>query len=471
MSIIDRIIDGYFKRKGLNPNGYDSRPLLPINAYTISQFSKNDWVGAYQSSADLYAVASFLIRKAACIPWFVYRKNEGSKAKAALERYKQLSRGLGHKGAYEAALMARKAAFDENEIVEDSALSMLLKRPNERQGQDSFFESVFGYRVLSGEANIWVNTGDPMDTKGVPVEMQVLPTQFMDIYADPADVYGILGYRLQIGGGVNIAKENNLMWKNWRPEFNADTRIHLRGISPVQVAWNTYNMGNNASESVANMLKNGGARGALTPVATGTMPPPSMTQEQVDAASKSVNDRFNGNRNAGNIGVLARQYDYLNFGLSAVDMAVIDTMKLSLHQWCRVLGLPTVLFDSDHTSDNNYQNAMRDLVTNTNVPMMASLRDELNRWLVPRFGDTGLFIDFDIQGLPELQRDQEKLVNSLKAAYWLTEDEKRVAMNYEPKGGIYDRSLVPMGLTPIDNVGMDTQVDQSENVGQDNVPY
>ena len=471
MKLIDKIVLNYLERKakkyaGLNPNGVPGNGLVPINSITLQGFSTNDWVSAYENNGDLYAVANFLIRKAASIPWYVYSKKKGTKAKVALERYKQLTKGIGNKGAFEQAIIARKAAYDENAVVDNTSLARRLQRPNENQSQDKFFESCFGYGVLSGESNLWGNTGDAtqQDIESEFVELQVLPTQFVSIIPDPRDVYGILGYRLDIGSGQNIAKENLLMAKNFRPSFDASTRIHMRGLSAVQVAWKTYQMADNAATSLATMLKNGGAKGALTPNAINGQPSPILTPEQASAAKMMVNDSFNGNKNAGNIGVLARSYDYLSFGLNAVDMETMKVLELTLHQWCRVLGLPTVIFDTAHSADNNYQNGMRDLVTNTIVPMMASLRDELNRWLLPRFDAEDQFIDFDITALPELQRDMEKMINGLKQAYWLTEDEKRIAMNYEPKGGVYDTSLVPSGLTPIENVGMDISVTPDPNV-------
>jgi phage portal protein BeeE len=139
-------------------------------------------------------------------------------------------------------------------------------------------------------------------------------------------------------------------------------------------------------------------------------------------------------------------------------------MKYSLHNWCRVFGLPTVLFDADHTADNNYQNALRDLVTNTIVPMCCQLRDELNKWLVPRMGDTSVYLDFDIQALPELQKDITSLVNGLQAANWLTMDEKRIAMNYEPKGGEFDMAYVNSGIVPLGQAGMDLSVPDQNTV-------
>jgi HK97 family phage portal protein len=464
MNLLDKLAIRYLEgRKGLNPDnggGYLAGPV-PVNAAAIGHYGAGNYSAAYTSNSDLYSVVTFLIRKMASIPWYVYTQKEGKAAATALRSYKMLTSGPMSPAAVQKALILRKAAYDEQEILDSSSgLGKLLAQPNENQGQDQFFESYFGFRILSGEANVWGNSG--MDPKGEPVEMLVLPTQFVEDIYDPKDLYGILGYSLNVGKSIPLHKETVVRWKNWRPDFDAATRIHMRGLSIVQVGWKTYLMSDYGAASTAGMLKNGGSKGALTPVPVGNQVM-RLDQVQLDMAKRDVNARFNGVDNVNTIGVLAGPYDYLNFGLSAVDMQTLETMKLSLHQWCRMLGMPTVLFDADHTADNNYQNALRDLVTNTVVPMMSSARDQLNKWLLPKFKAEGKnFIDFDVSSLPELQRDIEKLVNTLKAAYWLTEDEKRIMMNYEPKGGVYDTSLVPTGLTPIENIGQDISVDAPE---------
>jgi phage portal protein BeeE len=170
-----------------------------------------------------------------------------------------------------------------------------------------------------------------------------------------------------------------------------------------------------------------------------------------------VNEDINTVDNKGKVAVLQTPWDYLNFGLSSVDMELVKTMQMSLHQWCRVFGMPAVLFDVDTSSYNNYQNAMRDLITNTIMPMCCSLRDELNKWLVPRFGED-VFIDYDITALPEMQQDMERMVRSLRDANWLTMDEKRVAMNYSKKEGAWDMSYINQGLVPITQVMMDLSI-------------
>jgi HK97 family phage portal protein len=177
---------------------------------------------------------------------------------------------------------------------------------------------------------------------------------------------------------------------------------------------------------------------------------------------RAVNEDMNGIDNKGRINVLQTPWDYLNFGLSSVDMDLVKTMQMSMHQWCRVFGLPAVIFDTDTSSYNNYQNAMRDLMTNTVIPTCASLRDELNKWLVPRFGEN-VYIDFDITALPEMQQDMERMSRILRDANWLTYDEKRVAMNYEELGGAYATSYVSNGLIPIDQVLMDLTMTDVQN--------
>jgi HK97 family phage portal protein len=440
-----------FKKKGLNPNISYTRDIQGINSAVLQQYDNRAYVDdGYLGNSDVYAIVTFLARKAGSIPWYVYKMNNTAKARTSLERYKQLSKGIHNKGAYERAMMERKSAYDEN-MVMGSPLAKLLEKPNPQQAQDQFFQNLFGYRILSGEGNIYGNDGTVKGGKFV--ELNVLPTQYLDIYPDPNDLYGLLGYKLMVSGGINLPKDQVCHWKSWNPDFNDVTRSHLRGVSPLRSAWKLLRMSNNAADASAKMTYNGGAKGALVPEVVNNNVP-QMTPEQASMIQRAINERLNGTDNKGAVGILQYPYNYLNFGLSSVDMELVKTMQLSLHQWCRVFGLPIVLFDTESSSYNNYANAMRDLITNTIVPLCCELRDELNSWLVPRFGEN-VYIDFDISALPELQSDMEKLVQQLKVADWLTFDEKRTAMGYDAKMGAYDYSYVNQGLIPLEQVMMD----------------
>ena len=449
MAILD-----IFKKKGLNPTPTIQREVQSINGVVLQAYDNRAYVeDGYLGNSDVYAIVTFLARKAGSIPWYVYKMKPGEKSRTSLERYKQLSKGIMNKGAFERAMIERKNAYEEN-MVTSTPLAKLLERPNPMQAQDQFFQNLFGYRILSGEGNIYGNDG--AIPNGRFVELNVLPTQFLEIYPDPKDLYGLLGYKLMVGQGINLPKDQVCHWKSWNPDFNDVTRSHLRGVSPLRSAWKLLRMSNNAADASAKMTYNGGAKGALVPEVVNNNVP-QMTPEQASTIQRAINERLNGTDNKGSVGILQYPYNYLNFGLSSVDMELVKTMQLSLHQWCRVFGLPIVLFDTDTSSYNNYTNAMRDLITNTIVPLCCELRDELNAWLVPRFGEN-VYIDFDISALPELQSDMEKMVQQLKAADWLTFDEKRTAMGYDAKMGAYDFSYVSQGLIPLEQTMMDLTV-------------
>jgi len=454
-----------FKRKGLDPyENVSNNALKAINGAVLQNYERESYVKeGYLGNADVYAIVSFLARKAASIPWYVYKMNNGEKARTSLLRYKKLSKGLANKGAFEQALIERKNAYSDN-IVMNSPLARLLEQPNKYQAQDQFLQNLFGYRILSGEGNIYGNNANIQGGKFL--ELNVLPTQFLDIYPDPNDLYGLLGYKLMVGMGIDIPKDQVCAWKSWNPEFNDVTRTHLRGLSPLRASYSTLRMSNNAHNASAMMTGNGGAKGAIVPRPVGSSIA-TFTIEQANLIKRAVNDDLNGIDNKGAIRVLQTPWDYLNFGLSSVDMELLGTLKMSLQQWCRVFGLPQVLFDTDTTSYNNYQNALRDMMTNTIIPLCSELRDELNRWLLPIYGED-VYIDFDITAIPEMQQDMERMTRILRDANWLTMDEKRVAMNYEPKGGAYDFSYVNQGLVVLEQVAMDLSYEEPASMDNSN---
>ena len=289
-----------FKKKGINP--YPSSPvqMVGLNSALVQNYTSASYVTeGYLANADVYAIVSFLARKSASIPWYVYKLNPGEKARTELMRYKQLSKGIANRGAFEQALLARKNAYSEN-IIMGTPLARLLERPNNYQSQDQFFENLFGYRYLSGEGNVYGNDGK---LGGQFSELNILPTQFLEIYPDPIDLYNIMAYKLQVGEGINLPKESVMHWASWNPEFDATTRAHLRGVSPLRAALKTLRMSNNAADASAMMTGNGGAKGALTPRPLGNIVP-SFTMEQASDIRRAVNENINYVDNKGKVAVL-----------------------------------------------------------------------------------------------------------------------------------------------------------------------
>ena len=65
--------------------------------------------------------------------------------------------------------------------------------------------------------------------------------------------------------------------------------------------------------------------------------------------------------------------------------------------------------------------------------MAQELTRELNGWLVPTFG-SGLRLALDLDELPALEAKRHQKFERINSADFLTDDEKRSALGYGPKG-------------------------------------
>jgi phage portal protein BeeE len=95
--------------------------------------------------------------------------------------------------------------------------------------------------------------------------------------------------------------------------------------------------------------------------------------------------------------------------------------------------------------------AKKALYQNAVIPELIKIRDELNRWLAPKYGKGDeYFIDFDFTAISEMQEEVDKLVAQLANAWWVTPNEKRDAMNYaiDSENPFMDDYFIPANLMP-----------------------
>ena len=110
-------------------------------------------------------------------------------------------------------------------------------------------------------------------------------------------------------------------------------------------------------------------------------------------------------------------------------MSLIEQYNASIKDLANIYSVPAVLLNNTESSTyNNVKEAKKSLYQNCVMPEMIKIRDELNRWLAPKYGDK-IYIDFDFSVIPELQEEMDKVVQQLSQSWWLTMNEKRAAMN------------------------------------------
>jgi phage portal protein BeeE len=90
-----------------------------------------------------------------------------------------------------------------------------------------------------------------------------------------------------------------------------------------------------------------------------------------------------------------------------------------------LLGLP------GDNSYANYREANRSLWRLTILPLAAKLLGALEQGLSPWWPDVTISVDVD--RVPELSEDRERLWSAVSAADFLTADEKRAAVGWQPE--------------------------------------
>jgi len=180
--------------------------------------------------------------------------------------------------------------------------------------------------------------------------------------------------------------------------------------------------------------------------------------ENATRIQEKLEEKYGGSYNYGKWVVTASDVKWTEMGLNAVDLQILEMEQADLRHICNIYGVQSQLLnDPENKTYNNQQDARKALMLNVVLPELNMLRDELNRWWIPGFGEN-LYFDYDIQAIPELQEDLDKLVDHLTSAWWVTGNEKRSAMGYdESDDPLMDQFLIPAGLMP-----MNTQLDFEE---------
>lgn len=447
MGIIDRLKNRFAEKQMIPtipvgpdrmPELYQYRPRMYQQDLLNYRYAKS-----YNTHEGIYSIISMLAQKFASFPLYVYEIKDLQK----FQQYKAMHPSNALSGSnLERSLMLKNLSM---EVVVENDLSRLLETPNEYQSMTELLENYYGYKLIFGEGDLYLNTGNVPG--GRPLEMQVIPPPMLGILSKADDLFGIDGYYIKQGGipVLMVDKKDMIMWKYFNPVVDEVEYMHLRGLSPLTAAVNILENSQYAQKASGGMYKNNGAKGALF----GKAMPRTMGREQINSIMLDINERINNNSQKGAIAALAGDWGYHNFGMSSIDMQLLDAQRLNLQRLCNIYGVPTVLFDAEHTTYNNYESAIKQLIVNKLLPEWKSLRDLLNRQLTPRFQATRgrkLYIDFDYTELPEIQKDLKDLNDSVRDAHWLTYNERRAVLRYgarpEPE---MNQIFIPNGFMPI----------------------
>jgi len=326
-----------------------------------------------------------------------------------------------------------------DEIVEQHPLLDLLQRPNPLQSYSEFFNSLFGYVLLGGNAYILKVGGD----MGAPKELHQLRPDRITIKGSGNAIpdryeYSINGrvrstYKIDAVDGYSELKHIKL----WNPLDD------YYGLSPMSAAAVEIDQFNMSSKHNVNLLENG-----ARPSGAVIFKPQddagfavNLSEAQRQQLLTDLNNRFSGAGNAGRPMLLEGDFDWKEMGLSPKDMDFHQLKNMAATDIALCFGVPSQLVGvPDAQTYANVSEARLALYEETIIPHLKKMESDLNEWLVPMF-DEGLKLEFDIDSIPALSERRKRTYENVASAVRegiMTRNEAREQIGLSPIEGADD---------------------------------
>jgi HK97 family phage portal protein len=340
---------------------------------------------------------------------------------------------------------------NKKEEIDTHKLLDLLYKPNEFMSKQEFFESIAAYLLLSGNSYLESNGPD----FGPPMELFPLRPDRMVILPDAKNF--VAGYEYTVGA-------NKFRWDASKVGhiklFSATSDFY--GLSPIEVAAQGID-NDNAAKTWNNSLLNNGARpsGAL-------VTEQALSEFQYNNLKSELDKNVRGAKNSGKPMLLEGGLKWQDMSLSPRDMDFIQSRKMSRLEICAAFNVPPEMVgDKEHATYSNYTEARQAFYMEGVLPNLDKIRDKLNAWLVPKFGEK-LYLDYDIDSIEALQENSDTKAARIRADYQagiLMLNEARTANGWEemPSGNIY---LIPGNVWVMDEKG-EMVLGPKQGAGQD----
>jgi HK97 family phage portal protein len=417
MSIFDKLYPTRTMQKQEIPKiqekGLSGWSLFSHGKKNAELFDLNDHsviLNGYNTNPYVYAVVNRLAMLAASVPIKVQKKInvEGAKSYQKMSWDEKVSRkGKILKG-------------ESLEDIPDHKLQELLDYPNDQDGAFEFRFNFFVNKLVTG--NAFIEALKPTESRP-PVELWNLPPL-----------------------SVTINRSNNFYDKilevyfNWHetsktipPELVMHSKYYnpdgdVWGLSPLSAARRAIKMVNDGEDWNVALIQNGAKPEYVIIVPEGT------SLEQMEQTKRDWVDRYGGKNNVGKEPLVARgdSIKFETLGYTVKDMDWIKTELSSMRKVYDVYGVSSEIFnDAENKTQANKREAIRALYTDKVLPELDSFRDELQRWLVPMYGDDKLELTLDLTGVDALNEEKDKVAARMATSEWLTLNEKREAMGYD----------------------------------------
>ena len=341
-----------------------------------------------------------------------------------------------------------------DQIIDEHPLIDLLNRPNPQQSYSEFFNSLFGYVLLSGNAYILKVGGE----RGFPKELHQLRPDRIEIKGSGNPIPERYNYMVngRVQNSYEVDQENGFSElkhvKLWNPLDD------YYGLSPMSAAAAEIDQFNMSTKHNVNLLQNG-----ARPSGAVIFKPKddsgfavNLTESQRQQLLTDLNNRFSGAGNAGRPMLLEGDFDWKEMGLTPKDMDFKALKNMAATDIALCFGVPSQLVGvPDSQTYSNVAEARLALYEETIIPHLRKVASDLNEWLVPMF-DERLSLEFDIDSIPALSERRRKIYENVTSAVRegiMTRNEAREIIGLQKVNGA-DDLYVSANLFPIGDDGV-----------------
>ena len=318
---------------------------------------------------------------------------------------------------YRCVRMISEAAASVPMNCNNSQVSGLMSSPNIEQSGGEFFESLYGFLLLSG--NGYFELSEQISGS---FQLHILRPDRMKVVVDKSGRPS--GWEYSTSGRKTLLPRDFVSGRNpvlHVKLFHPDNDHY--GMSPVEAAacaidihnagsgWNKAMLDNSARPSGALIFQ--GQNGER------------LSDEQFDRLKTELEQSHQGKANAGRPVLLEGGLDWKPMALSPTDMDFQKGQHSAAREIALAFGVPPMLLGipGDNTY-SNYQEANRAFWRQTILLLVQKTAQGLEVWLQAWFGtDVSLLVCQ--QNIPALQEDQASLWKRISDASFLNDVEKR----------------------------------------------
>ncbi len=351
------------------------------------------------------------------------------------------------------------------EINENGRMIQLLNNPNPYMGRAEFLEALMTFYLIFGDAYASYERVPNGLNANLPIRLDVLPPQWVEFvigtYLDP-----IAGYKLILSDkAIDYEKERVMHWKEFNPDYDNQGTGHLKGMSRLKPLLKSVVGSGSAYDALVSTLQHQGAVGILTLLGEDAKPQ-KMTAPFLSKVKQQLRDEYFNNKKAGSVVITDKEHHWTRFGLSAVEMSILDAIGTFGGKLYDAYNVPSVLMSG--SKDKTYMNfteAKKALYQDAIMPTLDSALDKLTHWLAPAFGEVGQTLKADYSGISVLQTNKAEMVAWMVLARSFTRNEIREAAGYDHSDDpAMDKVYDSAGMVPIEELGLMPSAPLTEEV-------